>query len=208
MNSSAGSLVRSSRKTVNPPTPESNTPIGNTAPLTRLRDFGAHVREQQDVAYRRGVGEKHHEPIDADAEPAGRRHSVSERPHVVRVVIHRLFVALALARGLILETLRLILGVIEFGKAVVVFTPADEEFEAIGDERILVVAPRERRDLGRIAVGEGRLDERVLAGALEQFDLQLAGAVTALERNFHLFADAPQITHVAQRHWIEVRIVA
>ena len=54
------------------------------------------------------------------------------------------FVARILARHLIFEALRLILCVVQLGKSVGQLTPADEELPAIRDERILVIAPRQR----------------------------------------------------------------
>ena len=56
------------------------------------------MREQQHVANRRRIGEQHDQAIDADAEPAGRRHAVLERAQVVLVQHLRLLVA-ALARS-------------------------------------------------------------------------------------------------------------
>ena len=86
------------------------------------------------------IGEQHHQPVDADAEPAGRRHAVFERADVVGVVEHRFLVARVLALDLRAEARRLVLGVVELGEAVRELAPRDEELEAIREERIRVVA--------------------------------------------------------------------
>ena len=48
-----------------------------------VEGLGTHVREQQHVADRWGVGKKHDEPVDADADAGCRRHAVFERADVV-----------------------------------------------------------------------------------------------------------------------------
>ena len=72
---------------------------------------------------------------------------------------------------------RLILGVVELREPVRKLAPADEELEAIGHERIGVVAARERRHLGGILRDEHRSLQRRLDGLLEEVVLQLARAV-------------------------------
>ena len=47
--------------------------------ISSLAVGGAQQREGDDVADGWRVGEQHHEPVDADAETAGRRHAVLER---------------------------------------------------------------------------------------------------------------------------------
>jgi hypothetical protein len=47
-----------------------------------------HEREGYDVADARVVGQQHHDPVDADAEPARRRHPVLERGDEVVVDLH------------------------------------------------------------------------------------------------------------------------
>ena len=56
-----------------------------------MRCLGAQEREENDVADRRRVRERHHQAVDAHAEPGRRRHAVLERADVVLVVVHRLF---------------------------------------------------------------------------------------------------------------------
>ena len=65
----------------------------------------------------------------------------------------------------------MVFRVVELGESVGEFTTPDEELEAIGEKRIGIVGPRERRHFSRIGVDEGRLHQRVFAGLLEEFDL-------------------------------------
>ena len=72
------------------------------------------------------------------------------------------------------EALGLVLGVVQLGEAVGDLAPADEELEAIGDQRVLIIAARQRRDLGGVLGDEGGVDELVLAGLLEDLDVDAA----------------------------------
>src|SRR5690606_20563056 len=78
----------------------------------------AHVREQQHVADRGAAGQQHDQAVDADAQPAGRRHAVLERTDVVGVVVHRLVVAALLGRDLGLEARGLVLRIVQLGEAI------------------------------------------------------------------------------------------
>src|SRR5262245_9166479 len=60
------------------------------SPVSRFR---AHVREQDDVANRRAVGQQHDQPVDSEPGPRGRRQAVLEGADVVGVVVHRLLLA-------------------------------------------------------------------------------------------------------------------
>ena len=88
--------------------------------------------------------EHHHEAIDAKTKAARGRHAVRERADVVRVVVHRLVIALGASIELRLEATRLILRIIELGESVGDFAPIDKELKAIGDRRLLVIAACER----------------------------------------------------------------
>src|SRR6185295_12566536 len=145
MKSSAGILARNARSTVSPPMPESNTPRGRSADTREL--FRPQVRKQQHVADRGAIGEEHHQPIDAHAEPRRWRHAVLERANVVGVEVHGLLVTFSLACGLRAKAGCLLLGIIEFGKTIGKLAPSDKQLEAVGDERILIVTARQRRDL-------------------------------------------------------------
>src|SRR6185437_5774374 len=80
--------------------------------------------------------EEHHQAIDADAETGGRRHSVLERPNVVGIVKHRLFIALIFAGNLGTEPGGLVLGIIQLRESVGDLAARDEELEAIRQEWI------------------------------------------------------------------------
>src|SRR5690606_26440900 len=90
-------------------------------------------------------------------------------------------VAAGLSLRLRAETLGLILRIVERREAVRVFTPAGEKLEAIGQERIAVRPPRERRHLRRIVRDEDRPAQLRLDVLLEQLELHLAGAVLGPE---------------------------
>ena len=96
---------------------------------------------------------------------------------------------------------------LQLREAIGEFAPADEELEAVGQERVAIGGARQRRDLGRVRMDEGRVEQRVLAGLLEDLDLQLAGAIAGLERDAEARASLAQVGHVAQPRGVEARIV-
>ena len=91
-----------------------------------------------------GVGEQHGQAIDPDALAGRGRHAVLERADVVLVVVHRLLLAALLGVHLGLEPLLLIERVVQLGEGVGDLPAGDEQLEAVGDLRILVVAARQR----------------------------------------------------------------
>ncbi len=58
--------------------------------------------------------------------------------------MHRLVIAGLLLGNLPAEALRLIVGIVQLGEAVGDLAPGDEQLEAVGHERVLIVAPGER----------------------------------------------------------------
>jgi len=58
--------------------------------------------------------------------------------------MHGLLVARILVLNLTAEAFGLILGVVQLGKTVGYFATADEEFEAVSDKRVVIIAPRQR----------------------------------------------------------------
>src|SRR5678816_1282443 len=165
--------------------------------------LGPQMREQQHVADRRLVGEQHDNAVDADTEARGRRHAVFERANIVRVEEHRLLVSGVLARRLLPKPRRLVVRIVELGETVGQLATAHEELEAVRDEWIAVVASRQRRDLGGVRVHEGRLEQAVLGGTLEDLDLHLARAIPGLRFDAELRADAAQIDDVAELRTVE-----
>ena len=116
------------------------------------------AREEHDVADRLAAGEEHREPVDAEADAAGRRHAVGERLDVVGVALLRLDVA-GRALGLLeREPLRLLLRVVDLGERVAELDAAGEVLEALDDRRVVVGRARERRQLDRVVVEDRRLD--------------------------------------------------
>ena len=99
------------------------------------------MREQQHIANGGRVGQQHHQAVDADTLAGGGRHTVLQGAHIIVVVVHRLVVSGLLLLHLLAEALRLVLGVVELGKAVGDLAAADEELETVGDEGVVVVAP-------------------------------------------------------------------
>ena len=70
------------------------------------------MRKEDDVSNRSLVREQHDEAIDADAFPGGRRHAIFQRAQKIFVHAVSLFVAGFMPRGLRLEALSLIEGII------------------------------------------------------------------------------------------------
>jgi hypothetical protein len=99
------------------------------------------VREQDHVADGGRIGKEHDQAVDADTQTCRRRHAVLQRAHVVGVEEHRFLIAAVLARHLGTEARRLILRIVELGEAVGDLAPGEKELEAIGDERIGIIAP-------------------------------------------------------------------
>lgn len=75
------------------------------------------MREEQHVADRRSIGEKHDETVDADAAACGWRKTVFKGADVVRIVVHGFIVAVALGVGLGLEAGGLVVRIVELGEA-------------------------------------------------------------------------------------------
>ena len=126
--------------------------------------------EQHHVANARRAGDQHHQAVDADPEPAGRRQPVLQRAHV----------ALVDRAALGLEALALVDRVVELAVGVGQLAGADERLEALGQERVVAVRAGQRRDLARVVEHERRLDQRVLGCRLEDLGHQLPGAPARL----------------------------
>src|SRR5690606_3840963 len=76
--------------------------------------------------------------------------------------------------------------------------PADEKLEAIGQERIAVGAPRERRHFSGIVRDEYGAAQLRLYELLEQLELQLAGAVLRMNLDAMTFAKRGENCTLAQ----------
>src|SRR5688572_5462885 len=93
--------------------------------------------EQDHIAYRMLVGEKHHEAVDADADPRRGRHAIAERSDVIFIEHHRLFVTAVAFGHLVDESLVLLAGIVQLRKTIGDLHPVYEELEPLGDLRIL-----------------------------------------------------------------------
>ena len=121
--------------------------------------LGLHRGEEDDVADALGVREQHDGTVDPHAHAARRRQPVFQRVDKVFVEGVRFLVALILFTGLIREALALVERIVELAEGVGEFPSVDEKFEAVSHIGVLFVALRERRDDGRVADDECRLDE-------------------------------------------------
>ncbi|MNQ50011.1 hypothetical protein D3C85_639370 [compost metagenome] len=134
------------------------------------------------------VGEQHHQTVDTNTLTGSRRQAVFQRGDEVGVVEHGFVVARFFLVHLILEALGLIFRIVQLGEAVGQLAATDEELEAIGHVRVLVVAAGQRGDGSRVLGDEGRLQQHVLNGlfedggdhvaqlpALHQLDVQTLG---------------------------------
>ena len=133
--------------------------------------------EQQHVANRRGIGQYHHQAVDAYALARRRRHAVFQRRDIVLVIGHRFLIARGLGRDLRSKALGLIVRVVQLGEAIGNLAASDEELETVGHERVIVVAARKRRDFGRVVGDEQGPVELGLGGLLEDLNQHLAAPV-------------------------------
>ena len=131
-----------------------------------------------------------------------------QRPDVVLVEVHGLFVARFLLLHLLTKTLGLVLGVVKLGKAIGDLASADEKFEAVNRRGVFVVTPGERRHLGGIGGDEGRVLEFLFHRLLENFELELADAVTGFNLDTQSTGIGRQLLHRVPVRASELRIMA
>ena len=65
------------------------------------------------------------------------------------IIVHRLIITRLFGRDLRLETLRLILRIIQFAEAIGQLPPAHKKLKSVGDKGIIVIASRQ----GETSVG-------------------------------------------------------
>ena len=85
------------------------------------------------------LAEQHDQPVDPDAEPAGARHALFERAHVVQVDVARLGVAARLGPRLGLERRELRHRVVLLGVGVAQLEARDDQLEAFDVVRVVAV---------------------------------------------------------------------
>ena len=102
------------------------------------------------------------QPVDADADPAGRRHAVLERVDVVLVERLGLLVARRGVTHLLLEARALVVRIVELGERVGELHAVGEGLEALDQPVVGAMALGERRELDGVVVQDRRLDQRRL----------------------------------------------
>src|SRR5439155_1297197 len=112
--------------------------------LARRRGLGPEMREQNDLADRRRVGEEHHETVDADPFTRRRRHAVLERADVVLVEPVRLGVAAREELPLLAEAGELVDRVVQLAVRVGQLAPPDEELEPVHERGVVTLPFGER----------------------------------------------------------------
>ena len=143
---------------------ESSVALGT--PTVRSLRSRPHQREQDHVADARLVQQEHAEPVDADAQAAGRGHRVLQGADEVVVHLgHRVLVLLA--GELLAEQLLLQDRVVQLGVGVGQLHPVDEQLEPLGDRRVRRLPLGQRADRGRVVDDEDGPVEAVLDDLLE-----------------------------------------
>src|ERR1035437_1171945 len=133
----------------------------------------SHGWEEEHVADRRRVGEHHHQPVDADAQPTRGGHAHLDRLEEVLVDDEGLVVAGGAEPCLLLEALPLVDWVVELAERVGELTAGHDQFESLDEPAVVAAAAGERRDLGGIVEHEDRVPELGLDTLL--IDLQQHG---------------------------------
>src|SRR3954453_20130813 len=123
--------------------------------------FRTHLREKDDIPDTWAVGQKHHQAVAPEARARGRRQTVFQGADVIGIVVHRLLVAGLLGLRLLEEARRLVLGIVQLGEPVGDLLRVDEELEAVGELRVGIAPPRERRYFGGKGGEERGLDKVV-----------------------------------------------
>ena len=127
--------------------------------------FAPKLREEDDFADGALAAEQHDQPVDADAQAAGRGHAVLQRQQEVFVQHLHLVLAGRLATRLLQEALPLVEGVVQLRVGVAHLQPGGERLEALHEVRVVRLALGQRRKRRRVVHQERRLDELRLDGA-------------------------------------------
>src|SRR5204863_9205809 len=100
-------------------------------------------RESDDVADRWAVCQQHDQPVDADTETAAGRQPVFERGHVVLVEELRFFVTRRARLHLRLETLALVLRIIELREGVRDLPTVNIGLKPLDETRVAAIGLRQ-----------------------------------------------------------------
>ena len=154
---------------------------GAAGPAARGRgELRAQRREEDHLADRVDAGQQHHQPVDADAEPARGRHAVLQRADVVVVDVARLRVAGLLGPRLGLERGELLGRVVLLAVGVAQLEAGDDQLEPLDVGGVVAVHPGQRGDLARVVDAEDRADDVVLHLLVVDLLHQPPGAPAAL----------------------------
>ena len=66
-----------------------------------------------------------------------------QRTNIIRIKMHGFQVTGILVPDLLTKTFRLVLGIIQLGKAIGNFAATDKEFKPVGNKRIIIITPRQ-----------------------------------------------------------------
>ena len=168
--------------------------VRTTSGLSRPVGRSPQRREEDHVADRLPAGEQHREPVDAEAEAARRRHAVGERLDVVRVAA----LALDLLRTAASKRSCCVAASLISRERVAELHPAGEVLEPLGERRVVVGRPRERRQLDRVVVDDRRLDQARLDEVRERVVDELRPVLVGLGVDAALGQPRAQLVRVAR----------
>ena len=146
------------------------------------------------------AGHEHGQTVDTHTETGSWRHAIFKRADEVHVYVHSLVVALALEGRLFFETLQLVYRVVELGVSVGQLLAAHEEFEALGQRRVVAVTLGQRRHLHGVIYDKCGLYELVFTVCAEDGVNKLAFAHGRLHRHVELLASGTQLRFIHALH--------
>ncbi|CCY05083.1 putative uncharacterized protein [Eggerthella sp. CAG:1427] len=125
------------------------------------------MRAQQHIPDACLIRKKHNYTVDTDANTTCRRHAIFKSTNVVSVVFHCLIITRSLFFHLLLETLGLIYGIVQFGECISIFMACDYQFKTLSQTRIVFETLCKRTYLNRIInnkcwIYDGRLTNFII----------------------------------------------
>ncbi len=121
--------------------------------------FRLHMREKDDVSDRGRIGQQHDQPVNPDALSGSRRHAVLQGTDIIDIEYRMYLIIIAPFGNLFLKAFSLVDRIVQFAEGVGNLPAGDKQFKAIGDTRVVLVAPGQRRDFGRVGGDKGRIDQ-------------------------------------------------
>ncbi len=120
--------------------PEPDTSFFVTRHLFRLR---AQLREEDNISNRLGVGQQHHQAVNANTLSCCRRQAVFQGADIILVHGVSLFITRLFLHQLLDETFTLIIRVVQLGESVRQLTTNDKELKTIDNARVVIVLARQ-----------------------------------------------------------------